>query len=34
MVFHTYTHNPDPDKYQPGTSFGGAIGTPFLRKQT
>ena len=34
MVFHTYTHNPDPDKYQPGTSFGGGIGTPFLRKQT
>lgn len=34
LVFHTYTHNPDPDKYQPGTSFGGAIGTPFLRKQT
>lgn len=34
MVFHTYTHNPDPDNYQPGTSFGGWIGTPFLRKQT
>ena len=34
MVFHTYTHNPNPDRYQPGTSFGGGIGTPFLRKQT
>ena len=34
LVFHTYTHNPDPDTYFPGTSFGGAIGTPFLRKQT
>lgn len=34
MVFHTYTHNPDPDRYFPGTSFGGGIGTPFLRKQT
>lgn len=34
MVFHTYTHNPDPDNYQPGTSFGSAIGTPFLRRQT
>ena len=33
-VFHTYTHNPDADRYFPGTSFGGAIGTPFLRKQT
>ena len=33
-VFHTYTHNPDADKYFPGTSFGGGIGTPFLRKQT
>ena len=33
-VFHTYTHNPDADRYFPGTSFGGGIGTPFLRKQT
>jgi len=34
MVFHTYTHNPDADNHTPGTSFGGAIGTPFLRRQT
>ena len=33
-VFHTYTHNPDADRYFPGSSFGGGIGTPFLRKQT
>ena len=33
-VFHTYTHNPDPDHYFPGSSFGSAIGTPFLRGQT
>ena len=33
-VFHTYTHNPDPEDYFPGTSFGSGIGTPFLRKQT
>ena len=33
-VFHTYTHNPDADRYYPGTSFGSGIGTPFLRKQT
>ncbi|MBR4644772.1 MAG: hypothetical protein IKO73_06430 [Bacteroidaceae bacterium] len=33
-VFHTYTHNPDPEHYFPGTSFGSSIGTPFLRKQT
>ena len=33
-VFHTYTHNPDPEHYFPGTSFGSGIGTPFLRKQT
>ena len=33
-VFHTYTHNPDADRFFPGTSFGGGIGTPFLRKQT
>lgn len=34
LVFHTYTHNPDPDTYFPGTTFGGGIGTPFIRKQT
>lgn len=34
LIFHTYTHNPAPDTYCPGTTFGGAIGTPFLRKQT
>lgn len=33
-IFHTYTHNPDPERYFPGTSFGSGIGTPFLRKQT
>ncbi|MDR1335584.1 MAG: hypothetical protein LBK22_02000, partial [Tannerella sp.] len=33
-VFHTYTHNPRTDWLQPGTSFGSAIGTPFLRGQT
>ena len=33
-IFHTYTHNPDADRYFPGTSFGSGIGTPFLRKQT
>lgn len=33
-VFHTYTHNPDADRFFPGSSFGAAIGTPFLRKQT
>ncbi|MBQ7179872.1 MAG: hypothetical protein IJR87_01110 [Bacteroidaceae bacterium] len=33
-VFHTYTHNPNADRYFPGSSFGGGIGTPFLRKQT
>ncbi|MCM2374181.1 glycosyl hydrolase [Aporhodopirellula aestuarii] len=32
LVFHTYTHNPL--NRQPGTSFGGTIGTPFLRGQT
>lgn len=32
LVFHTYTHNPL-DRV-PGTSFGGRIGTPFLRGQT
>lgn len=33
-VFHTYTHNPNADTMVPGTSFGRAIGTPFLRGQT
>lgn len=33
-VFHTYTHNPQVGYKQPGTSFGGKIGTPFLRGQT
>lgn len=33
-IFHTYTHNPNADRYFPGTSFGSSIGTPFLRKQT
>jgi hypothetical protein len=32
IVFHTYTHNPL-DRV-PGTTFGGGIGTPFLRGQT
>ena len=34
FVFHTYTHNPGATKYFPGTSFGGGIGSPFLRGQT
>ncbi len=34
MVFHTYTHNPQQPFLPPGTSFGSAIGTPFLRGQT
>ncbi len=33
-VFHTYTHNPQINFKQPGTSFGAKIGTPFLRGQT
>ncbi len=33
-VLHTYTHNPQIDYLQPGTSFGSRIGTPFLRGQT
>ncbi len=33
FVFHTYTHNPAADSAKPGTSFGAAIGTPFLRGQ-
>jgi len=36
IVFHTYTHNPQvgADFVPPGTSFGGGIGSPFLRGQT
>lgn len=34
LVFHTYTHNPQTPFLPPGTSFGSAIGTPFLRGQT
>ncbi len=34
LVFHTYTHNPRTDFLPPSTSFGTAIGTPFLRLQT
>ncbi|WP_218127709.1 glycosyl hydrolase [Niabella drilacis] len=34
LVFHTYTHNPQTNFRQPGTSFGAGIGTPFLRGQT
>ena len=34
LVFHTYTHNPVTDGLPPGSSFGGEVGTPFLRGQT
>ena len=34
LVFHTCTHNPQIDGRRPGTSFGGFIGTPFVRGQT
>ena len=34
LIFHTYTHNPLTNSLPPGTSFGGHIGTPFLRGQT
>ena len=34
VVFHTYTHNPTVNGKPPSTSFGGAIGSPFLRGQT
>jgi hypothetical protein len=34
LLFHTYTHNPLVNQLPPGTSFGGGIGTPFLRGQT
>lgn len=33
VVFHTYTHNPVVGGKAPSTSFGGAIGSPFLRLQ-
>ena len=33
VVFHTYTHNPVVGGKAPGTSFGGSIGSPFLRLQ-
>jgi len=32
IVFHTFTHNPF--DHRPGTTFGGRIGTPFIRGQT
>ena len=34
IVFHTYTHNPVVGGKPPSSSFGGKIGTPFLREQT
>jgi len=34
FVFHTCTHNPQTDGRSPGTSFGGFIGTPFVRGET
>ena len=36
VVFHTYTHDPrtGANALPPGTSFGGGIGSPFLRRQT
>jgi hypothetical protein len=34
LVYHTYTHNPQTNFLPPGTSFGGGIGTPFLRGET
>lgn len=34
LAFHTYTHNPRTDSLPPGSSFGGDIGTPFLRGET
>ncbi|MBO7721869.1 MAG: hypothetical protein J6T01_05640 [Kiritimatiellae bacterium] len=33
IVFHTFTHNPVVGGKPPGSSFGNAIGTPFLRLQ-
>ncbi len=34
LVFHTYTHQPRTNALPPGTSFGCAIGTAFIRGQT
>ena len=34
LIYQAYTHNPSPDRLIPGSSFGGGIGTPFLRSQT
>ena len=36
LVFHTFTHNPHVGSncLPPGSSFGGEVGTPFLRGQT
>ena len=33
LVFHTFSHTPQTDVY-PGSSFGGNIGFPLVRKQT
>lgn len=33
LVFHTFSHTPQTDVY-PGSSFGGHIGFPLVRKQT
>ena len=33
IVFHTYTHNPVVGGKAPGSSFGGGIGSPFMRLQ-
>ena len=34
FIYQAYSHNPRPDVLVPGSSFGDAIGTPFLRAQT
>ena len=34
IVFHTFTHNPAVGGKPPSSSFGGGIGSPFLRLQT
>ena len=34
FVFQAYTHHPHTNSLPPGSSFGSAIGTPFLREQT
>ena len=34
LVFHTCTHQPQPNPVPPGTSLGAWIGTPFIRTQT